>query len=262
MKNIIREKVIRNDFIFGSHIFCGEPMITEAIALCGYDVIWIDMEHTAIDKESVQNNLIAVRAGGSHSFVRIAWNDPVMAKPILDMGPDGIIFPYICSADEAKRAIESCLYPPEGTRGYGPLRALEYGNIEPCDYVDREYDKTMRIIQIEHIDAVNCLEKIIEIDGVDGIIVGPNDLSGSMGHIGRPNHPDMIPVYDRIGDIMRGRNKFFGVSVGYDEQIINCWINRGINALFSGTDIGFIHDGATKHLKKMIKLKNSKKIIV
>ncbi|MBO4792244.1 MAG: aldolase, partial [Clostridia bacterium] len=150
----IDEKLKRGDVLFGTHVFCGAPPLTEALSLAGFDMIWIDMEHTAIGIESLQNNLIAARAGGTPAFVRIPWNDKVLAKPVIDMGPEGIIFPYIRSADDARAAVAACEYPPAGERGYGPLRALDYGGIAQTDFVDRIYRRMWRIIQIEHIDAV------------------------------------------------------------------------------------------------------------
>lgn len=112
-------------------------MLTEALAMSGFDAVWIDMEHTAIGKEALLNNLIAIRAGGAASFVRVPWNDPVQTKPLIDMGIDGIIFPYIRTVEDAKLAVASCAYPPEGIRGYGPLRSLEYGKISKQEYVDK-----------------------------------------------------------------------------------------------------------------------------
>ena len=194
MTNTIREKIAAGGFLTGTHVFCGAPMLTEEISMSGFDAVWIDMEHTAIGKAEVLQNLIAVRAGGAYSFVRIPWNDAVQAKPIIDMGTDAIIFPYVRSAEEAEYAAASCAYPPDGIRGYGPLRAGDYGGISQTEYVDRRFRDMLRIIQIEHIDAVNDLERIAAVKGIDGFIVGPNDLSGSVGHIGRPNHPDMMPV--------------------------------------------------------------------
>ncbi len=251
----IRKIIADGKLVRGTHTFFGMPMITEAITLCGFDVVWIDMEHTPITKESVCNNLIAVKAGGASAFVRIPWNDPVLAKPIIDMGVDGIIFPYIRTVDEVRLAVASCTYPPEGTRGYGPMRALEYGNLDKCDFVDRKYREMMRIIQVEHIDLIDHLEEIAEMEGVDGFIVGPNDLSGSVGHIGRPQHPDMFPIYDKIGKALRNSGKLFGVSLGYDKETIEQWLGRGVNTIFTGTDVEYIHNGAVDIMNKLNEMK-------
>lgn len=250
----IEEKLQHGETLIGSHIFIGALPLTECMAQIGFDMLWIDMEHTAIGIEGLQNNLIAARAGGTASFVRIPWNDPVRAKPVIDMGPEGIIFPYIRTADDARMAIAACEYPPKGVRGYGPLRALEYGGITPIEFVDTEYRKMWRILQIEHVDAVNNLEEILSVEGVDAYIVGPNDLAASVGHIGRPRHPDMLPIYDRIGKVMRDKGKLFGVSVGYDEELLTTWRRRGARMLFCGSDVSYIHDSAAIMQKELTKI--------
>lgn len=240
----VRERLRAGEILLGSHVFSGTPMLAEAIALAGFDMIWIDMEHTAIDKEAVLNCLIAVRAGGAASMVRIPWNDPVLAKPILDMEPDALLFPYIRTAEEARQAVASCAYPPEGIRGYGPLRALEYGRITQLDYVRNVHRHMIRAIQLEHIDAVNHLEEILDVEGIDLFIVGPNDLAGSMGYIGLVDDPELMHVYDRLARILVKAKRPFGVSMGFRTEVIRQWIDRGAQVLFSGYDTGYVYDGA------------------
>ncbi len=247
----LREKVARGEMLYGSHIFYGAPALTECMAMTGYDMLWMDMEHTGITRDKVLDNLIAARAGGTPAFVRIPWNDKVLAKPILDMGPEGIIFPYIRSVEDAKNAVAACEYPPFGERGYGPLRALDYGTITPADYVEKEYRHMWRILQIEHIDAVDHLEEIVQVEGIDAYVVGPNDLSGSLGHMGHVDHPEMIPVYDRIGEVMQKYGKLFGVSTAPKEEIIKQWIQRGAKMIFTGADTSYVFEGSRENLRNL-----------
>lgn len=250
----IRNKLTAGDVLLGTHIFCGSPMLTEEIASIGFDLLWIDMEHTPIDKPQVQENLIAARAGGSHSMVRIPWNDPVLAKPILDMGPEAILFPYIRSVEEAKKAVSACRYPPHGERGYGPLRALDYGAQTQLHYVRKGYRSTLIMLQIEHIDAVNCLDEIASLDEIDALIVGMNDLSGSVGHMGEPLHPDMFPIYERICSVLRGR-KPFGISMEFDDRVTKWWRDSGAQLFFCGSDVAFVYQGASNTRARQMKLK-------
>ena len=245
----VRAKLDAGEILLGSHVFCGTPMLTEAIASIGFDMIWIDMEHTAIDKAQVLENLIAARAGGTAAVVRIPWNDLVLAKPILDMGPDGIIFPYIRTVEEAKAAMSACFYPPKGERGYGPLRALGYGRRTPMQYTHEDFRRLIRMLQIEHIDAVNCLEGMAELEDVDLFIVGMNDLSGSVGHIGDPFHPDMFPIYQKICDTLRGK-KPFGVSMDCRKDMIEWWTQRGAQVIFCGSEVGYVYAGASSILEQ------------
>ena len=109
--------------MYGTLLCIGDPTVTEIISQAGFDVLWIDTEHSPISGITLQNTLIAARAGGTPAWVRIPWNDPVLAKPVLDMGADGIIFPYIRTLEDAERAVAACEYPPRGVRGYGPMKA-------------------------------------------------------------------------------------------------------------------------------------------
>ncbi len=228
----------------GTHIFCGAPPLTEAIAQTGFDVLWIDMEHTGIGIESLQNNLIAARAGGTPAWVRIPWNDPVLAKPVLDMGADGIIFPFVRTAEEAKRAAAACEFPPGGVRGYGPLRALDYGRIPQREYVTETYRRCLRIVQIEHIDAVRNLREIASTDGIDAFIVGPNDLSGSVGKLGLVKDPELTTLYGEIGTVLTEVKKPFCVATGCDPEFLRLLRSVVTTIFFAGNDVGYVYEGA------------------
>ena len=239
----IEEKLQHGETLIGSHIFIGTPPLTECMAQIGFDMLWIDMEHTAIGIECLQNNLIAARAGGTASFVRIPWNDPVRAKPVIDMGPEGIIFPYIRTADDARMAIAACEYPPKGVRGYGPLRALEYGGISQTEFVDTLYRKMWRILQIEHMDAVNDLEVILAVEGVDAYIIGPNDLADDLGCIG-----DKEPIFrciDRVASAVVNANKTWGIITG-DAELIEYSRSRGVCAVSVGSELNMLINGCKK----------------
>ena len=245
MAERLLKKLERGEIVIGTHVFAGMPLLTETMAQCGYDVLWLDMEHTAIGVETLCNNLIAARAGGTPSWVRIAWNDPVLAKPVLDMGADGIIFPYVRTAEEAKLAAAACTYPLEGVRGYGPMRAQNFGAISQKEYITSTYRQCRRVIQIEHIDAVRNLEEIAQVDGIDAFIVGLNDLSASVGHLGEFHHPEVFPLYAQIAEVLNRYQKPFGVSIAYNEELITYWKTLGATIFFAGCDAGYVFEGAT-----------------
>lgn len=257
MNDSLALKLHRGKMILGSHVFGGMPMLTEAMAQCGFDVLWIDMEHTSIDHENLVNNLIAAKAGGTPAWVRIPWNDPVRAKPVLDMGADGIIFPYVRTEAEAKLAAASCSYPPDGIRGYGPLRALNYGGITQMEYVTETYRQCLRIVQIEHVDAVRNLSKIAAVDGIDAFIVGPNDLSASVGLIGQVCHPKLIELYEEIADVLKQHGKPFGVSTGFNEDFLRYWKKLGATILFAGNDVGYVYEGAVSVQRGLTEISES-----
>ena len=121
MKNIIKsstnlekikKKINRKQVVIGTHIRIGDPIVTDIICNCGFDIIWIDSEHGPTDKKDIYLQIITIRGAGIAPFVRVPWNDPVLVKPILEMGPAGIVFPMVSSVEEAKKAVEACRYPP------------------------------------------------------------------------------------------------------------------------------------------------------
>ena len=128
----------------GTHAQLGSPVMMEIMGMAGFDAVWIDTEHTAIDKQDLLHSVIALNGYGAAAIVRIPWNDPVLAKPVLEMGVDGMIFPYVRSADEVRTAMEACLYPPLGCRGFGPIRANRYGMMGSEEYLNGYIDRTFR----------------------------------------------------------------------------------------------------------------------
>lgn len=173
---------------------CSET--AEALSKLEFDWFWIDMEHGPLSVERVQ--LIMQATGGRcANLVRVPWNDSVWIKRVLDTGCDGIIVPHVKTPQEVKYALEACLYPPQGSRSVGSGRAQDYGiNFE--EYLKTANENIVIVLQIEHIDAVKNIESIIDVPGFDAILIGPFDLSASMGLTGQVNHPD---VHKAIGSV-------------------------------------------------------------
>ncbi|MBD5152512.1 MAG: 4-hydroxy-3-methylbut-2-en-1-yl diphosphate synthase [Oscillibacter sp.] len=246
----LRQKLASGTLIVGAHSFLTDSAITELFGYHGFAFVWIDGEHCAFTLPVILQHIQAAASGGTASLVRIAWNDPALAKPVLEMGPDGIIFPYIRTAEEARRAMAACFYPPKGVRGFGPRRANQYGFIENRQYLDQVDNSFLRILQIEHRDAVENLEEILQVPGIDVVVVGPNDLSASYGCLGNVRAPAMQPVYDHIAEICKKNGMPFGVSLGCaDRDFVREWIQRGISLLGCGDDITFMSIGSTQTLE-------------
>jgi 2-keto-3-deoxy-L-rhamnonate aldolase RhmA len=250
----IKSKLKAGEPVIGTSVNLGDSCITELLGSIGYDFIWIDMEHTGNDKMDILHHIIAAKAAGTASFVRIPWNDPVLAKPILDMGPDGMIFPFIRSVEEARQAINSCIYPPNGQRGFNPIRAVRYGLDDVSEYINDVENRIFKMIQIEHIGAVDCLEEIIEIEGIDALIVGPMDLSGSLGKLGKIRDKEVLKVMDKIGEIAIKSKIPLGLAIGYSPVDIKEWIDRGIKIISVNGDTGFLTDAGKETLKQTKRL--------
>lgn len=241
---VIREKMKRGDVVIGGHTFYIDPSITEALGLHGFEFVWIDGEHSAFDKGSTLAHIMAAAAADTASIVRVPWNDPVLVKPVLEMGPDGIIFPMVCTAEEARKAVAACMYPPKGVRGFGPRRANHYGAISNDEYLDHPEDTFLRIVQIEHIDAVHNLREILSVEGIDFPLVGANDLSASIGLLGDTKHPEVRALCEEIVSVCKEMDVPFGVSLGAgDHEAIQYWIGKGATFVGCGDDISYISMG-------------------
>lgn len=240
----LREKFVRGETVIGGHVFFTDPEIAESLGMHGFDAIWIDAEHSALDLNTILGHVTACAAAGTASLVRVAWNDPVRIKPVLEMGPDGIILPMICTSDDARNAVRSCTYPLEGIRGFGPRRANGYGAVDNHTYLEGAMKSFLRIVQIEHKTAIENLDDIIQVEGIDLLICGPNDLSASYGHLCDTRNPEMFPIYDLFAEKCKKAGKPFGVSLGAnDHASILDWHRRGANFIGCGDDISYIDIG-------------------
>lgn len=250
--NKLTDKIAAGKMAIGSHIGFDSPFITEMLAGCGFDFIWIDGEHSAIDRKDIQLHLMACRAAGAAGIVRVPWNDPVIIKAILDMGADGIIVPMVCSLEEARQAAAATHYPPHGIRGMGTRRAVNYGLWDKGEYVLHTDAHILTIVQIEHIDVVKDLPEIAKLPGISGFVVGPNDFSMSMNTPERSftaNDPEVQEQFDIIGGILKDSGKLFGVSGVYSEKFVTDWVRRGVNFLSMNFDFHYITTGGKSILK-------------
>src|SRR5690242_2019818 len=180
-----REKLKQGGIPLGTLITFNDPTVTEALCR-DLDFVWIDSEHSAMSLPIVQGHVMATKGSRAAAIVRVPWNDPVLIKPVLDMGADGIVAPLVRTVEDARRAVAACKYPPEGVRGYGPRRPSEFGRRGGPEFVKEMNDSILIILQIEHIDAVNHIDEILQVPGITSLVIGSNDLSGSMNLLGQP----------------------------------------------------------------------------
>jgi 2-dehydro-3-deoxyglucarate aldolase/4-hydroxy-2-oxoheptanedioate aldolase len=229
-----RQKLRQGELCLGTCISFTDPTVTEALSNV-LDFVWIDMEHSAFSPEVVQGHIMATKGSRTTSIVRVPWNDPVLIKPVLDMGAAGIIAPNVRSADEARQLVAACLYPPQGIRGFGPRRPSHYGRDGGVDFCRRANESIIVIAQIEHIDAVRNLDQILKVPGVTSIVLGPNDLAGSMGHIGNVRHPDVMHAIETVIRGAQSAKVPVGVSAG-DVQILLEWVELGVQWVSIASD--------------------------
>lgn len=214
--------------------------------MAGYDWVVVETEHTAIDVSEVLRLIIAIEQRGAVPLVRLAWCDPVQAKAVLDSGAAGVIVPMVNTKAEAELAVKMTKYPPLGFRGVGLARAQGYG-VEFDAYVQNANRDSLLILQIEHKDAVENIEEILSVPGVDGTFIGPYDLSMSLGIPGQLNHPDVIAAKRRVLDAALARGLFAGVHFvqpGTAREDCRKAIAEGYRFIALGTDILFLGDSA------------------
>jgi 2-keto-3-deoxy-L-rhamnonate aldolase RhmA len=233
-----RSKIRGGQVCFGAGITFTDPTVTEALS-SALDFVWIDMEHTALSLESVQGHIMATKASDAAPLVRVRWNDPVLIKPVLDMGAAGIIAPMVRNAEEARRAVAACLYPPDGSRGFGPRRPSNYGRDFGPEFCKAANQSIIIIAQIEHIDAVRNIDEILAVPGLTGIVFGPYDLSGSMGHMAEPGHPEVVQAMQSVVAKARKTDLLIGTGAG-DPKAAKEWIDRGVNWLILGVDYALL----------------------
>jgi 2-dehydro-3-deoxyglucarate aldolase len=238
--NKVKDTLRRGGISVGSWMSLGHESIAEIMAAAGFDWLAIDLEHSVIDIGKLHSLILAIESNGCVPLVRLTSNSPDIAKRVMDAGAYGAIVPMVNSADDALRAVRSIKYPPHGSRGVGLARAHSYG---PGfgDYVKIANDQSILIVQIEHMEGVNNIEEILSVEGIDGLIIGPYDLSGSLGLPGELNHPKMEEAKKRILDTAREKNIAAGIHIVYPsiDDLKRC-LKEGYRFIAFGADILFL----------------------
>lgn len=249
--NLLRQKLCKGERVFGTLACLCDPAICEIMGQVGYDCIWIDTEHTYMSYRDVLAHLNAARATGMGALVRLPQNDLTATKKILEMGPDAILFPMVHSAKEFEELMSMTLYPPLGTRGFGPMRAIDYGARDAKEYVTTGQLEMCRFMQIEHVSMIDELEEIASNPYIDGFIFGPNDLSGSLGEFLDVFEDATQQQIRRAIEIVRRHGKWIGLAGGADERALRVWSSLGLDMLFCGGDWNFLYAEGKNTLTRM-----------
>jgi 4-hydroxy-2-oxoheptanedioate aldolase len=214
----------------------------EVIAGAGYDWILLDMEHSPNDLESLLSQLQAAAPYPTHPVVRVPWNDLVMIKRVLDVGAQTILIPYVSTVAEAKSAVAATRYPPAGVRGMGgTTRATRFGRIQ--GYAKKAHEEICVLVQVETRQALDNLEAICALEGVDGVFIGPADLHASLGHTGETANAAVLPLME---EAMR-RIRKAGRAPGYLSPVeadAKRMLSAGAQFVAVGADIGLLARGA------------------
>jgi 2-keto-3-deoxy-L-rhamnonate aldolase RhmA len=246
MHNKLKKKLKLGEAAFGAFVGLGHPDITEMLSRLGFDWLLLDAEHGPLSFETMQVMIQAMNGTDCVPIVRPQWNDPVQIKRVLDIGAYGVLVPWVNSREDAENAVSACRYPPQGIRGYGPRRAGRFD----ADYFKTANSEILVAIQIETRRAVENLEDILSVPGVDACYVGPHDLSCSLG-LGVPpqwDNPDYLKVLSIILGAAEKHHKPVGMYTSVDT--IEWALERGFRFNTVGDADGFLLRSARAALAK------------
>ncbi len=237
-KALLARQDLPGGYPVGSWVMSASPVVAEAVGCAGFDWAVLDMEHSPLDLMGLVGLLQAVAGTPMLPITRLPWNDAVVVKRVLDAGAQTLMFPFVQNAEEARQAVASAKYLPEGTRGMAAMsRASRFGTVK--DYFKAANAAVSVIVQIETPQAMAQLEQIAAVDGVDALFFGPGDLSGAMGHVGQLQHPEVLAL---MADGAR-RCRQLGMpvgTVGGTVEAVNTYRRLGFDYVACASDLGLL----------------------
>jgi 4-hydroxy-2-oxoheptanedioate aldolase len=230
-----RERVRSGEVLLGASVVFSDPRVTEALGP-SVDFIWLELEHALMGPESVVGHVLAARAADVPLLMRVPAGTTAALKPALDSGVQGLIVPQIRSVAEVQAVIDDVRYAPIGRRGMGPVRPSNYGRRSPHEVLADSADDVFLAIQIETMEALEAVEQIAALPGLDSLVVGPTDLSASMGLLAQYDHPDVVRAIARIVSAAKANGLSVGVGVG-SSAVAVAMVRHGIQWVqLSGAD--------------------------
>ena len=235
---------------FGAWISLADPAVAAIMANAGFDWVYIDYEHNPFNPETLRNILLILRDRGTVGIVRVRTVDEAIVKQVLDWGAEGILFPMIRTAADAQRAVAACRYPPAGVRGFNPREPSNFFK-DLDSYLATANERILAIVQVELAEAVTNLDEILRVPGIDGIMIGPADLSYSLGVPLQRTHPRMQAAINTTIEKARAAGIPVGMTwedtdAGYLEHLA-----RGLTFISPYADADFMSAAAADWLRKM-----------
>ena len=246
MATSLKARWAKDEVTLGAWCMIPEPLTAEALGRAGFDWVLVDMQHGCMDYETALNMIRAVDTTSAVPIVRVPWNDPGIIGRALDAGALGIVIPMIQTPDDAKRAVDACLYPPKGRRSFGPVRV---GMRDGPGYFMEANDRIAVIPMIETPEALANVEAIAAVPGVDALFVGPFDLSIALGL--PPGDNDGKPAFDaaiaKVSAAARGAN--IATAVLSNAKVAPLRIEQGFRMISTTTDINALSMAARSDLE-------------
>lgn len=249
----LKENLKKGHVTFGTWITLAHPGIAEILCKCSFDWLVIDMEHSAIGISEAQQIIQVISLSGKVPLIRLSDQNPTLIKRVMDAGAAGVLVPNVRTVSEAKTVIAAVKYPPYGNRGVGLARAQGYG-LDFETYKEWVNKGSIVILQIEHYEGVKNLKEILKLEGIDGIIIGPYDLSGSIGKVGKLNDSEVCKLVQDVIDTASNKKIALGYHVVQpDINEVKLRIKQGFNFLGYSLDTIVIGKTFSEHLKEIRK---------
>ena len=247
----LKLKLSQGELTIGSWITLGHPAIAEIMAAAGFDWLVLDMEHSVLELSEIQILIQVLDGQQCPAIVRLTSNHPDQIKRVMDAGATGVMVPMVKSAADARAAVQGVYYPPRGQRGVGLARAQGYG-ARFQQYRKWLEDNAVIVAMIEHVDAVNAIDEILAVDGIDAYIIGPYDLSGSMGRPGELDHPEVQSAIAQVLEAGQRSGKPGGIHViEPNQEELQRRIAAGFNFLGYGLDIRILDSLCRSHMQNI-----------
>ena len=259
--NPVKNKLKRHQVSLGSWIASAHISVAEILAGAGFEWIAVDMEHSNITLAELPALFAAIENGGAAPLVRLPENDPSLARRVMDTGARGVIVPMVNTRKDAERVVEAVKYSPEGKRGVGIARAHGYGRSFK-EHVKRSNDDVLVVVQIEHIEAVKNVESIFSVPGVDAYLIGPYDMSGSLGIPGQLNHPKVEEAKAKVLKVGKAKRIVPGIHLVHPtEAQVEEALRLGYRFIALSSDILLLKDSsdAVYHMAKKALAKNRRR---
>ena len=246
-----KEKLQRGETTFGGWVMIAHPTVVELMVGEQFDWICLDMEHTSIDMRSMHECLLAAKGSDVDMLVRLPSHEPSVAKRALDAGAAGVVVPFVNTGDDARAAVAMTKFPPLGNRGASLARSTDFGRRFKQTFEEHN-DRVIVVVMIEHVDALDHLDQILTVPGIDATFIGPYDLSASMGLAGQLDHPRVLAAQEKI----IAACKRHGVPGGYhvvapNPETVKQRIEEGFRFLACGIDTEFIVSGCRNMLNSI-----------
>ncbi len=238
-KNRFKQAAGAGDTLYGIFHGLADSYVAEICAEAGFDWIVIDSEHSPFDVRTVLHHVQCMAPFDAEPIVRVPDGDPARIKKLLDAGVQSLIVPLVETGKEAARHVAATRYPPEGVRGVALTlsRASRWGRVE--GYVHKANEEICLLVQVETVTGLDNLDAIVDVDGVDGVFIGPADLSASMGYLGQPYHPEVIEAIAKALGYIRGEGKIAGVLSTSPDRVSH-YVEAGANMVGVGLDAALL----------------------